>query len=327
MDVFPEGFPIGRCPGRFLLTGSANLLTLSTVKESLAGRVEIIPLYPLAQSELKRNKLPRFIDKIFKGEISAKAASLTSDELIQLVAAGGYPEALARSTERRRQDWYHAYLASIIERDVPDVAALTKPGQLPALLQLAAQFASRLTNLSEIGRAVALDHKTTDSYLRVLEQVFLRRRIQPWFRNELSRAVKTPKLHFLDSGLLTVMRGYSLARLRADRDTFGAVLETLVFSELIKLSSWADEHTALYYYRDKDQCEVDFVLENAAGQIVGIEVTAAASITRRDFRGLERLAAVAGSKFILGVILYDGAQTLAFADQLRAAPLSVLWSP
>lgn len=327
MDVFPEGFPIGRCPGRFLLTGSANLLTLSTVEESLAGRVEIIPLYPLAQSELKRNKLPRFIDKIFKGEISAKAASLTSDELIQLVAAGGYPEALARSTERRRQDWYHAYLASIIERDVPDVAALTKPGQLPALLQLAAQFASRLTNLSEIGRAVALAHKTTDSYLRVLAQVFLRRRIQPWFRNELSRAVKTLKLHFLDSGLLTVMRGYSLARLRADRDTFGAVLVTLVFSELIKLSSWADEHTALYYYRDKDQCEVDFVLENAAGQIVGIEVTAAASITRRDFRGLERLAAVAGSKFILGVILYDGAQTLAFADQLRAAPLSVLWSP
>ena len=234
---------------------------------------------------------------------------------------------MARSTERRRQDWYHAYLASIIERDVPDVAALTKPGQLPALLQLAAQFASRLTTLSEIGRAVALDHKTTDSYLRVLEQVFLRRRIQPWFRNELSRAVKTLKLHFLDSGLLTVMRGYSLARLRADRDTFGAVLETLVFSELIKLSSWADEHTALYYYRDKDQCEVDFVLESAAGQIVGIEVTAAASITRRDFRGLERLAAVAGSKFILGVILYDGAQTLAFADQLRAAPLSVLWSP
>ena len=327
MDVFPEGFPIGRCPGRFLLTGSANLLTLSTVEESLAGRVEIIPLYPLAQSELKRNKLPRFIDKIFKGEISAKAASLTSDELIQLVAAGGYPEALARSTERRRQDWYHAYLASIIERDVPDVAALAKPGQLPALLQLAAQFASRLTNLSEIGRAVALAHKTTDSYLRVLAQVFLRRRIQPWFRNELSRAVKTLKLHFLDSGLLTVMRGYSLARLRADRDTFGAVLVTLVFSELIKLSSWADEHTALYYYRDKDQCEVDFVLENAAGQIVGIEVTAAASITRRDFRGLERLAAVAGSKFILGVILYDGAQTLAFADQLRAAPLSVLWSP
>jgi predicted AAA+ superfamily ATPase len=315
-----------RRPGRFLLTGSANLLAMANVRESLAGRVETIPLYPLAQSELHSGKPPRFIDKVFRGDIPAASAPCKPDELIRLAGAGGYPEALGRKTERRRQDWYRAYLASIVERDVPDIAALAKPGQVPHLLQVAAQFASRLTNLSEIGRTVNLDHKTTDTYLRVLEQLFLLRRIQPWFRNELSRIVKTPKLHFLDSGLLTAMRGHGLARLRADRDLFGPILESFVFSELLKTSSWSEEYVSIFYYRDKDQYEVDFVLENAAGEVVGIEVKAAASVTRRDFRGLERLASAAGSAFVQGIVLYDGEQTLSFADKLRAAPLSTLWS-
>lgn len=137
------------------------------------------------------------------------AEALSPDGLVQLVASGGYPEALARKTERRRQDWHRAYIESIVERDVPEIASLARPNQIPRLLQFAAQFAGNLVNLSEIGRSVALDHKTTDSYLRVLEQLFLVHRLQPWSRNELSRIVKTPKLHFLDSGLLTTLRGYS----------------------------------------------------------------------------------------------------------------------
>jgi predicted AAA+ superfamily ATPase len=312
--------------GRFLLTGSANLQTLSAVRESLAGRVEVIPLYPLAQSELRRNKVAHFIDSVFSGKMRTNSAPLQPEQLLQAVGAGGYPEALTRKTERRRQDWYRAYLDSIVERDVPDVAALGRSSQVPRLLQVAAQFASQLTNLSEIGRATGLDHKTADSYLRTLEQLFLLRRIQPWFRNELSRVVKTPKLHFLDSGLLTAMRGYSLARLRADRDVFGPLLETFVYSELLKNASCSEQRVSIHYYRDKDQYEVDFVLENAAGDIVGIEVKAAASVTRRDFRGIERLASVAGSAFVQGVVLYGGEHTLSFADKLRAAPVSALWS-
>jgi predicted AAA+ superfamily ATPase len=313
-------------PGRFLLTGSANLLTLATVRESLAGRVESIPLYPLAQTELNRSPAAKFIDNAFAGRTPKANTALKEDELIRLVSSGGYPEALTRKTERRRQDWYRAYLDAIIERDVPDVAAVTKPGQVPALLQVAAQYASRLTNLSEIGRSVALDHKTTDSYLRILEQLFLLRRIQPWSRNELSRVVKTPKLHFLDAGLLTAMRGYSLRRLQTDRDVFGPLLETFVFSELVKIASWSNEYVSLFHYRDRDRNEVDFVLQNAAGEIVGIEVKAAASVTRRDFQGLERLATIAGSAFVQGIVLYDGAHSLSFADKLHAAPVAAMWS-
>ena len=313
-------------PGRFLLTGSANLLTLATVRESLAGRVESIPLYPLAQTELNRSPAAKFIDNAFAGRTPKANTAQKEDELIRLVSSGGYPEALTRKTERRRQDWYRAYLDAIVERDVPDVAAVTKPGQFPALLQVAAQYASRLTNLSEIGRSVALDHKTTDNYLRVLEQLFLLRRIQPWSRNELSRVVKTPKLHFLDAGLLTAMRGYSLKRLQTDRDVFGPLLETFVFSELVKIASWSNGYVSVFHYRDRDQNEVDFVLQNTAGEIVGIEVKAAASVTRRDFQGLERLAAVAGSAFVQGIVLYDGAHTLSFADKHHAAPVAALWS-
>lgn len=315
-----------RRPGRFLLTGSANLLTVKTIHESLAGRVEIVPLYPLGRSEQLGIKHPQFIAKAFRGAVPDTAEALSKEKLSDWVMAGGYPEAIKRRSERRRQDWYRAYIKSIVERDLPEISNLAKPDQIPRVLQIAAQFAGQLTNLSEIGRSVGLDHKTADHYVRVLEQLYLVQRVQPWFRNELSRLVKTPKLHFIDSGLLTSMRGYSLTRLRADRTVFGALLESFVFSELLKLSAWTEERVMLFHYRDRDQLEVDFVLENSAGEIVGIEVKSAASVTRRDFLGLERVASAAGSAFMQGIVLYEGVQTLSFADNLRAVPLSALWA-
>jgi predicted AAA+ superfamily ATPase len=315
-----------RRPGRFLLTGSANLLTVKTIHESLAGRVEIVPLYPLGRSEQLGIRHPQFIAKAFRGAVPDTAEALSKEKLSDWVTAGGYPEAMKRRSERRRQDWYRAYIKSIVERDLPEISNLAKPDQVPRVLQIAAQFAGQLTNLPEIGRSVGLDHKTADHYLRVLEQLYLIQRVQPWFRNELSRLVKTPKLHFIDSGLLTAMRGYSLSRLRADRTLFGALLESFVFSELLKLSAWAEERVMLFHYRDRDKLEVDFVLENSAGEIVGIEVKSAASVARRDFLGLERVASAAGSAFIQGIVLYDGVQTLSFADNLRAVPLSALWA-
>lgn len=312
-------------PGRFLLTGSANLLTIKTVNDSLAGRVEVVPLYPVGRAERLRAKAPQFIAKIFRGQLPQPAEPLTGDKLLQIVATGGYPDAIKRRSERRRQDWYRAYIKSIVERDIPEIADIATPDQIPRLLEISARFAGQLTNLSEIGRAIGLDHKTVDHYLRVLEQIYLVQRLQPWSRNELSRLVKAPKLQFIDSGLLTAMRGYSISRLRMDRTLLGPILESFVFSELSKASAWAKERVSLFHYRDKDKLEVDFILENAAGQIVGIEVKAAASVTRRDFAGLERVASAAGPTFVQGILLYDGDQTLSFGENLRAAPMSTLW--
>lgn len=313
-------------PGRFLLTGSADFSTIATVRESLAGRIETIPLLPLSRSELLRRKQTQFIDSVFRGAVPQPAEIVRPDGLIQMVANGGYPEALARKTERRRQDWHRAYIESIVERDVPEIASLARPNQIPRLLQFAAQFAGNLLNLSEIGRSVGLDHKTTDSYLRVLEQLFLMHRLQPWSTNELSRIVKTPKLHFVDSGLLTAQRGYTVARLRSERELLGPLLEGFIFSELLKLSSISEARVSLFHFRDRDQNEVDFVLENAEGQIVGVEVKAAATVTRRDFSGLDRLASIAGKRFVQGIVLYDGERPLSFADNLRATPLASVWA-
>ncbi len=138
--------------------------------------------------------------------------------------------------------------------------------------------------------------------------------------------VATPKLHFIDPGLLTALHGYSIARLRSERGRVGPLLESFVFSELIKGAAWTKEPVAIFHYRDKDQLEVDFVLENPAGQIVGIEVKAAASVTHRDLAGLERVASAAGSDFVQGIVLYDGKQTLSFGKNLLAAPLPTLWA-
>ncbi|MGH8301081.1 MAG: ATP-binding protein [Steroidobacteraceae bacterium] len=313
-------------PGRFLLTGSANLLTIRTVHESLAGRVEVIPLYPLGRSERLRSRAPQFMSKAFQGQLPQAVESLGGDELLQLVATGGYPDAVKRRAERRRQDWYRAYIKSIVERDIPEIADIAGREQIPRLLEICARFAGQLTNLSEIGRSIGRDHKTVGQYLRVLEQIYLVQSLLPWSRNELSRLVKTPKLHFIDSGLLMALRGYSTARLRSDRGQLGPLLESFVFSELIKGAAWSKERISIFHYRDKDRLEIDFVLENPAGQIVGIEVKAAASVTQRDFRGLERVASAAGSAFVQGVLLYDGEQTLSFGKNLRAAPLSAMWA-
>jgi len=313
-------------PGRFLLTGSANLLTIKTVNESLAGRVEVFPLYPLSRGEQLRSKIPEFISKIFRGQLPQPAESFAGNKLLQAVATGGYPDAIRRRAERRRDAWYHAYIKSITERDIPEIADIANPGHIPRLLELSAQFAGQLINLSELGRTLGLDHKTVGHYLRILEQIYLLQRVQPWSRNELSRLVKTPKLHFVDSGLLTAMRGYSVARLRSDRNLLGSLLETFVFSELVKLTAWTKERVSIFHYRDKDQVEVDFVLQNAGGQVVGIEVKAAASVTRRDFAGLERVASAAGVAFVQGIVLYDGDQTLSFGKAFRAAPFPTLWA-
>lgn len=170
-----------------------------------------------------------------------------------------------------------------------------------------------------------LDHKPVDHYRRILAQIFLVQRLPPWSRNELSRLVKTPKLHFIDSGLLAALRGLTASRVGKDRLLLGPLLESFVFSELLKSISWARVNVSLFHYRDKDQLEVDFVLEDSEGRIVGIVVKAAASITERDFAGLERLASAAGGEFVQGILLYDGEQTVNFGDRLRAAPVSTLW--
>lgn len=313
-----------RRPGRFLLTGSANLMALPTVADSLAGRMEALTLLPLSQSEM-HGTTANWLDSAFAGHLPKVSAPLVGEALVEAVLRGGYPEAVSRATPRRRTTWARQYLDAIIQRDVRDVAGIDRLDQLPRFLRALAQVSGQMCNYTQLGGQVGLDHKTAARYISVFEQMYLLKRVEVWARNRLNRVVKTPKVQFIDSGLLSTLIDLTPAMVEQDRSRFGNVLETFVYGELLKHATTADGDYQLLYYRDHDQFEVDVIVENTGGQLVGVEIKAAASVKESDLRGLKRLASIAGDQFKLGVILYDGTETLPLGDRLWAAPISTLW--
>ena len=314
-----------RRPGRFLLTGSANLMALPTVADSLAGRMETLIMLPLAGCEMQPST-GKWIDAVYDGRIPKTKRPETGDKLVGKVLRGGYPDAVSRATPRRRAAWAKQYVDALIQRDVRDIASIDKLDHLPRLLKSLAQMAGQLCNFTQLGGQVGLDSKTANKYLAVFEQMFLLRRVEPWSNNRLSRIVKTPKMQFIDSGLLSTLVDLNEASAARNRALFGRVLENYVYSELLKQATWAERDYALHTYRNKDQVEVDFVIEDAAGQIVGVEVKAAASVSAGDLAGLKKLATLAGKQFVAGIVLYDGNDTLPIGERLWAVPLSTLWN-
>lgn len=314
-----------RRPGRFLLTGSANVLTLPRVSESLAGRIEVVSLLPLSQSELRGAK-PSFLQRAFAGKIAKPSHPLVAHDLTSAILTGGYPEMVRRKDPRRRQAWAREYVKAIIQRDVPDIAEVEKLDRMARLLQVLAHHSAQLVNFSQAGGRIGLDEKTVSRYVSIVEQMFVLRRVEPWFRNRLKRLVKTPKLHFLDSGLLAALLGVTAERIAAQRSVIGPLAEAFVFSEILKQTEWRDEAFALYHYRDKDQDEVDLIVESGDGALIGIEVKIAASVGSADFKGLRKLSEACGNDFKLGVVLYDGSEIVPFGERLFAAPLSCLWA-
>ena len=312
-------------PGRFLLTGSANVLTLPRVADSLAGRMETLEMLPLARAEIE-GRTPTFLERLFEGKLQKPSKAIVGDDLVHSVLLGGFPEAIARESERRRQDWARSYLTSVLTRDLRDIAEVEKLTELPKFVRLLAEHSSQLVNYSQFGASINVSHKTGQRYVGLLEQVFLIATLQPWFTNALKRIVKTPKLYFLDSGLLASTRGLTFDRVKADRGTFGALLESFVFSEVLKLTTASDLRLTPYHFRDRDMREVDIVLERDDGMIAGIEVKASATVKSGDFAGLRALAEACGDRFAFGTVLYDSTDVVPFGDRLAAAPLSCLWS-
>ena len=291
-----------RRPGRFLLTGSANLMVLPAVADSLAGRMERLTLLPLSQSELYGSRA-NWIDEAFGGRLLKVSVPVTGEVLVETVIRGGYPEAISRTDPRRRRMWARQYMNAIIERDVRDVASIEKLDQLPRFLRVLAEISGQMCNYTKLGGQVGLDSKTASRYTGVLEQMYLLKRIEVWARNRLKRVVKTPKLQFIDAGLLATLLDCGAAEVQQDRSRFGQILETFVYGELLKHSTAANDDYQLLYYRDLDMLEVDIVIENASGQLIGVEVKSSATVHAGDLRGLKKLASVAGNLFKMGVLL------------------------
>lgn len=311
-------------PGRFLLTGSANLMTVPHVSDSLAGRIETVHLMPLAQSEIQ-DKPSSFLKQVFSGQAPSTRSATVGKALVEVVLAGGYPEAISRLKWERRQRWHLNYINSIIQRDIRSLARIEQLNLMPKFLRILAEHSGQLVNYSKLGSTLDMSHVTTRKYIGIFENLFLVHTLQPWYTNTLKRLVKTPKLHFLDAGLLAALKGITPKHLHRDRSRFGPILETFVFGELMKLAGWADDRYDFWHFRDKEKNEVDIVIENGQGQVVGIEVKAAATIAHKDFAGLRRLAADCGDRFVLGLVLYDHEYTLPFGDRMYVAPISTLW--
>ncbi len=321
-----ESVDVDARPGRFLLTGSANLMTLPRVADSLAGRMESVRLLPLAQAEITAAGPPDFFVRGFAGQPPTSTRSIIGTGLVDAVLSGGYPEALTRKSWGRRQDWYLDYIDAVVQRDVRDIAAVDQLDRMPRLLRVLAEHSGQLINHTGIGAAIGLNHVTTQRYTAIFEQLYLIQTLPPWHSNALKRLTKTPKLHFLDAGLLGALRGVTPERVARDRGIFGPILESFVVSELMKLAGWSGERLSFSQYRDKDQTEVDVVIEDRRGSIIGVEVKAAASVNAADFRGLKRLKEATGDKLEMGLVLYDHDRAVPFGDRLWAAPISCLFA-
>lgn len=313
-----------RRPGRFILTGSANVLLVPKLADSLAGRMEILRLHPLAQVELAA-KPAGFLDALFGAGFKARARARLGRELIERIVTGGYPVAIARPSPRRRTAWYRDYIETLVQRDVRDLARINALDALPRLLTLAAGQTARLLNVADLAAPFALSRPTIRDYVTLLARVFLLEELPPWHSNRLSRLIKTPKLHLGDTGLACALLGMDATALAADRNVLGPLLETFVFQELRRQASWREDPVAFHHFRDRDGAEVDIVLEQAGQRLAGIEVKAGATVTAADFRGLRKLKDAAGKRFATGVVLYDGEATAPFGEGLYAVPIRNLW--
>ena len=318
-----------RTPGRFLLTGSANVLLVPRLADSLAGRMETIRLHPLSQAELAGISDPArtFLARLVAGILPASTGDRLAEALAARVAAGGFPAALARSTGRRRAAWYRDYVDTIVQRDVRDLSRIRSLDVLPRLLAVAASQTSRLLNVTDLAGPFQLTQPTIRDYVTLLERVFLLDEIPPWHSNRLSRLVKAARLHMGDTGLACALLGVDAEALWADRPLYGQMLETFVVQELRRLASGYEDPVAFHHLRDRDGTEVDVVLEVGGRRIVGVEVKAAASVRTSDFAGLRKLRDAAGERFVAGVVLYDGEATHSFGDALWAVPIRCLWEP
>ena len=313
-----------REPGRFILTGSANVLLVPKLAESLAGRMEILRLHPLAQAEIAREMtgfLPALFNKKFKtGAVGRRLGR----KLAERMTAGGYPAALSRANAQRRRAWYRDYTETLVQRDIRDLARISLMDALPRLLTLAAGQTARLLNVSDLAAPFQVSRPTIRQYLTLLSRIFLLEELPPWHSNRLSRLIKTPKLHMGDSGMVCALLGLDAEALWGERSLFGQVLETFIYQELRRQASWQEEAVSFSHFRDKDKVEVDFVLESG-GKVAGIEVKASSTVTPSDFKGLHKLQHAVQRGFALGVVLYDGEAIVPFGNNMYAVPISMLW--
>ena len=310
--------------GRFLLTGSANVLLLPELSDSLAGRLAIQRLHPLAQCELQRRE-SSFLTHAFSGDLDLRAGERLGPDWARRVAGGGFPDALARGRPARRSAWHRDYVETIVQRDVPDLARIRSLASVRKLIEVAAAHTASMLNMSRLAAPLQLTSPTIAGYMQLLGQVFLLEELPAWHSNRLKRLIKSPKLHLCDSGTAASLLSLGPEELWHDREMLGQLSETFVVQELRRLASWNDRPLHFYHYRDRDRSEIDLVIEDGPRRLLAIEVKAGATVRSEDFRAMRKLKDAVGSRFVSGLVMHDGEQVLSFGERMLAVPFRALW--
>ncbi|MCK9894419.1 ATP-binding protein [Frankia sp. AgB32] len=323
-------------PGRFVLTGSARHEALPRAAQALTGRLHRLPVYPLSQGELRGSR-EHLLDDLFTEPAAAVAAaagrpSRTSrEEYIDAVTAGGFPSALGRASLASRNRWFDDYVSLSVERDVRDVSRIRQAASLPALLERLAGQTAQVLRIARAASSVRLDEGTAQSYVRLLEAVFLLYRLPAWGTTLTTRSTASPKIHVLDSGVAARLLRLTPAKLAARSPTalteFGHLLETFAVTELLKQVSWADWLGGVGHWRTHDGEEVDLVVERDDGALLAFEVKAAGRVPGEDLAPLRKLRDAAGDAFVAGVALYLGARSYTYEDRLHVMPVDRIWAP
>lgn len=315
-------------PGRFLLTGSADLLRLPATQDSLAGRAESLTLFGFSQGELAGVR-ETFVDRLFGGEMFMEHRSqLQRNDYLVRACAGSYPEVLARESERRRAAWLDGYVQRIVQRDAPDISGLHRLADLPRLLRLLAARTATELNQSTVAEDIGIPVRTLPPYLDLLETLYLTERVPAWFTNLSKRVVARPKVFVLDSGLAARLNNISAtgAGVAANPTAAGQLIETFALGEIRRQLGWSDEAPRLHHYREQAGAEIDIVLESADGRIAAVEIKSAATVRADDLRWLTKLRGRLGERFAAGLVLHTGPQSQPLGDRLAAVPLDILWS-
>ena len=311
-------------PGQYLITGSARLLGMRALPDSLIGRSETIELWPFSQGEIDGTP-DDFVRQVFAEQPASWPRSETGrEEYLERAVRGGYPEAVRRAPERRNR-WFGAYINALIDRDVMQLSEIQRRDDLHRLLRLLASRPASPLAVANIASDLGVPKTTVERYLVLFEEVFLVKRIPPWSTSATARATHQRKLVFVDSGLAAHLSARGLARLQRDASLAGALLENFVLSELGRQLSWNDEQATLHHYRDRDGREIDAILEHGDGRVVAIEVKASSTVDGNDFRHIRHLRRLIGDRLVGGYVLYTGAESVPFGDNLYALSIDHLW--
>ena len=314
-----------RRPGQYLLTGSANVLALPKMADSLAGRMEVVNLWPFSLGEIVGSG-DGFVDAVFGSQFRPEDYELDFDALIEQLATGGFPEPVSKASAPRRQAWFESYIRTILDRDVRDLAQIEALAQMPLLLSHLAARVGMPLNVSGVSADIQLPHTSLKRYLSLLETVFLLRPVPAWSIGASKALAKAPKMYLVDTGLLCHLLNASPSVLARDAVRLRRVLENFIAVELAKQCSFGEVRPWLMHLRTVRHLQVDFVLEARGGDVVGVQVVPEPTVKAVDADGLRFLRELAGERFVRGVVFYLGDVVQVLDDRITAVPIGNLWA-